>query len=139
MPTTGAAATSTGGGGGVCHDIRAFGTVRLANGFAKGEGALGSFDAFVSKLGTDKAFEGMPAFRRAILVVSFANISNELSSSGGWQGRSLMGGEFVPLHDSLPGSSGPCQLETVCCRELSMRAEGSDEKFQGGLRVTCGI
>lgn len=81
VPTTGAAATLTGGGGGVCHDIRDFGTVRLANGFAKGDGAFGSFDAFVSKLGTDKALEGMPAFRRAILVVSFANILNGLSSS----------------------------------------------------------
>ncbi len=74
VPTTGAVATSTGGGGGVCHDIKAFGTVRFANGFANGDGAFGSFDAFVSKLGTESALEGMPAFRRAILVVSFANI-----------------------------------------------------------------
>jgi hypothetical protein len=71
------AATSTGGGGGVCHEIRALGTVRFAKGLANGEGALGSLEEelFVSKLGTERAFEGIPAFRRAILVVSLANMT----------------------------------------------------------------
>jgi hypothetical protein len=55
--------------------------VRFANGFAKGDGAFGSLEALVSKLGTDSALEGMPAFRRAILVVSLANILNGLGSS----------------------------------------------------------
>ena len=45
VPSIGVAATSTGGGGGVCHDINDFGSVRFANGFAKGEScAFESFD-----------------------------------------------------------------------------------------------
>lgn len=73
-PRTGAAATSIGGGGGVAHDFSEFGTVRFANGFANGEGAFGSFEPLVSYSGKERAFEGMPAFRRAIFVVSFANM-----------------------------------------------------------------
>jgi hypothetical protein len=45
VPSIGVAATSTGGGGGVCHDINDFGSVRFANGFAKGVSCtFGSFD-----------------------------------------------------------------------------------------------
>ena len=51
-PSTGGNATSTGGGLGVAHDFNESGTVRLifANGFAKGEGALGSFEPLVFPL-----------------------------------------------------------------------------------------
>lgn len=75
---TGAAAISTGGGEGVAHDCHDFGTERFANGFAKGRSSfvLGSFE-FVgcdSKFEPSNTFEGIPTFRRAILVVSFENI-----------------------------------------------------------------
>jgi hypothetical protein len=75
VPSTGAAAISIGGGGGVAHDFSAFGTVRFANGFdtfANGEVAVGSFEP--SNSGIERAFEGMPALRSAIFVVSLANI-----------------------------------------------------------------
>ena len=75
MPTTGTGAISTGGGGGVAHDFGAFGTVRFAKGFdtfANGEVAFGSLEP--SNSGMERAFEGMPALRRAIFVVSLANI-----------------------------------------------------------------
>lgn len=74
MPSTGTGAISTGGGGGVAHDFRAFGTVRFANGFdtfANGD-ALGSFEPSYS--GRERALDGMPALRRAIFVVNLANI-----------------------------------------------------------------
>jgi hypothetical protein len=74
VPSTGAGATSTGGGGGVAHDFNEFGTVRFANGLANGDGALGSFEPLVSYSEKERAFEGMPAFRRANFVVSLANI-----------------------------------------------------------------
>lgn len=75
MLSTGTGAISIGGGGGVAHDFSAFGTVRFANGlgtFANGEVALGSLEP--SNSGRARAFEGIPAFRRAIFVVSLANI-----------------------------------------------------------------
>jgi len=74
VPSTGAGAISIGGGGGVAHDFRAFGTERFANGFetfANGD-AFGSFEPWNS--GMERAFEGMPALRSAIFVVSLANI-----------------------------------------------------------------
>jgi hypothetical protein len=74
VPSTGVGATSTGGGGGVAHDFSEFGTVRFANGFVNGDGALGSFDPFVSYSGKSRALDGMPAFRRASFVVSLENI-----------------------------------------------------------------
>ncbi len=44
VPKIGVSATSTGGGGGVCHDFSAFGTCRSLNGFAKGKVVLASFE-----------------------------------------------------------------------------------------------
>jgi hypothetical protein len=78
VPRIGVETTSTGGGTGVAHECHDLGTVRFANGFANGRssfafGSLG-FEGFDSKFEVLNALEGMPAFRRAILVVSFANI-----------------------------------------------------------------
>ena len=75
IPSTGTGAISIGGGGGVAHDFSAFGTVKFANGFEtfpNGDVALGSFEP--SNSGMERALEGMPALRRAIFVVSLANI-----------------------------------------------------------------
>ena len=73
LPTTGAGAISTGGGGGVAHDCQLFGTERFAKGFVIGVLLVLSFENdFVS--GMERALDGMPALRMAILVVSFANM-----------------------------------------------------------------
>lgn len=78
VPMIGAGAISTGGGGGVAHEFHDFGIERFTNGFANGKSsfAFGSFgfEGFDSKVGALKAFDGIPAFLSAILVVSFANI-----------------------------------------------------------------
>jgi len=77
FPITRAVLSSIGGGGGVAHDCHDFGTERFANGFANGAGAFGSLGACLVS-GKERAFEGMPAFRRAILVVSLENIVNSI-------------------------------------------------------------
>lgn len=78
VPITGGCATSTGGGGGVAQECHDLGTERFANGFAKGKSSFPlrslEFEGFDSKFEASKALDGMPAFRSAILVVSFANI-----------------------------------------------------------------
>lgn len=48
-----------------------------ANG--EGEGSLEELEAPVLN-GSERAFEGIPAFRRAIFVVSFVNIADILSA-----------------------------------------------------------
>lgn len=86
LPHIGAAATSIGGGGGVAHDFHDFGTERFANGFAIGDNSFpppSLLEDLVS--GNESAFEGIPAFLRAILVVSFANILRVYADfAGGW-------------------------------------------------------
>lgn len=78
-PITGATATSTGGGTGVAQECHDFGTERFANGLANGRSsfcALGSLELLFldSNCEVSKAFDGIPAFFKAILVVSLANI-----------------------------------------------------------------
>ena len=80
VPIMGGAETLIGGGIGVAQDCHDLGTERFANGLAKGKtsfcwfGSLGlpGFDS-----GREKAFEGIPALRRAIFVVSLLNILSE--------------------------------------------------------------
>lgn len=73
VPITGGPASSIGGGGGVAHECHDFGTERFANGFANGAGAFGSFRPDEVS-GKERAFEGIPALRSAIFVVSLENI-----------------------------------------------------------------
>lgn len=81
---TGGAATSIVGGGGVCHDFKALGTCMFFHAScapAKGEGEGSLEDELEDELvanGSERAFEGIPALRRAILVVSFVNIADIL-------------------------------------------------------------
>ncbi len=84
MPKIGVAATSTAAGGGVCHEIKALGTLRFAKGFANGDGAFVSFEpfGFEFRSGMERALEGIPALRSAILVVSLASILKKWGSFG---------------------------------------------------------
>lgn len=100
LPTPGLElATSTGGSGGVAHVFQTFGMVTFANGFVKGKSIesvspcccccccvlvvaavdeLGAAAGEAAKEGTENVgtekLEGMPAFLRAILVESLANM-----------------------------------------------------------------
>jgi len=84
VPKIGVAATSTAAGGGVCHEIKALGTLRFAKGFANGDGVFVSFEpfGFEFRSGMERALEGIPALRSAILVVNLASILNEWSFFG---------------------------------------------------------
>lgn len=60
----------------MAHDCHDFGTDRFANGLAKGAGALGSLELELVS-GKERAFDGIPTFLRANLVVSLENIVNQ--------------------------------------------------------------
>lgn len=77
VPITGGAATSIGAGAGVAHDCQLLGTERFAKGLAIGDNAAFPTPPSLELdlvSGIEKAFDGMPALRMAILVVSLANI-----------------------------------------------------------------
>ena len=82
VPITGTAATSIGGGTGVAHDCHDLGTERFASGLANGRSsfcAFGSLDLPGFDSGREKVSDGIPALRRAILVVSLLNILGSTS------------------------------------------------------------
>lgn len=68
----------------MAHDFKAFGTWRFANGFVNGDGALGSFEPLVSYSGKSRVLEGMPAFRRAIFVLTVLETEGVSRIARGW-------------------------------------------------------
>lgn len=133
MPSTGTGAISTGGGGGVAHDFSAFGTVRFANGFgtfANGDVAFGSFEP--SNSGMERAFEGMPALRRAIFVVSLANILGGEMDEGRKEGREGGGKRGLPFELGwwLNSSRSRCLKQRGCRGKREAGISGSP-CFQG--------
>jgi hypothetical protein len=90
LPQMGVGASSTGGGGGVCHVCKDLGSVIEANGFAKGRPPFSLLSIF-SPLGffsdwNEMSFIDMPALRMASLVVRELNMISRCfraSGSGG--------------------------------------------------------